>query len=301
MILSKTYDNGMICASEQAVIIDQEIYEEVKNEMLANKCYFLNKEEKRLLEKLAIMEDTYALNPMVVGLPASKIARMAGIDAPEDTKILVAELHSIGPSDPLSCEKLSPVLACYKVSSHEEGLTIAEEILEYGGLGHTASIHTKDHSLVEQFAMRMRAGRILVNTPSAQGATGNVYNDFLPTLTLGCGTYGGNSVSQNVGAVNLINIKKVAIRKTNPQILRTPPEIYYKKNSIQALETIPSLSNIFIVTSPSSIKYGYVEKVLHYLKKRSDFIRFTLFSEVEPDPSIETVMRGGGTNEKRPT
>lgn len=292
LILSKTYDNGMICASEQAVIIDQEIYEEVKNEMLANKCYFLNKEEKRLLEKLAIMEDTYALNPMVVGLPASKIARMAGIDAPEDTKILVAELHSIGPSDPLSCEKLSPVLACYKVSSHEEGLTIAEEILEYGGLGHTASIHTEDHSLVEQFAMRMRAGRILVNTPSAQGATGNVYNDFLPTLTLGCGTYGGNSVSQNVGAVNLINIKKVAIRKTNPQILRTPPEIYYKKNSIQALETIPSLSNIFIVTSPSSIKYGYVEKVLHYLKKRSDFIRFTLFSEVEPDPSIETVMRG---------
>jgi len=292
LILSKTYDNGMICASEQAVIIDQEIYEEVKNEMLANKCYFLNKEEKRLLEKLAIMEDTCALNPMVVGLPASKIARMAGIDAPEDTKILVAELHSIGPSDPLSCEKLSPVLACYKVSSHEEGLTIAEEILEYGGLGHTASIHTEDHSLVEQFAMRMRAGRILVNTPSAQGATGNVYNDFLPTLTLGCGTYGGNSVSQNVGAVNLINIKKVAIRKTNPQILRTPPEIYYKKNSIQALETIPSLSNIFIVTSPSSIKYGYVEKVLHYLKKRSNFIRFTLFSEVEPDPSIETVMRG---------
>ncbi len=245
LLLSKTYDNGMICASEQAIIIDQEIYDEVKNEMVANHCYFLNKEEKQLLEKLAILEDTCSLNPMIVGLPAGKIARMAGIAAPENTKILVAELHSVGPSDPLSCEKLSPILACYKVSSHEEGLAIAEEILEYGGLGHTASIHTEDQSLVQQFAMRMRAGRILVNTPSAQGATGNVYNDFLPTLTLGCGTYGGNSVSQNVGAVNLINIKKVAMRKANPQILRTPSEIYYKKNAIQVLETI-RVSQMFL-------------------------------------------------------
>jgi acetaldehyde dehydrogenase / alcohol dehydrogenase len=292
LILSKTYDNGMICASEQAVIIDQEIYDEVKTQMLENSCYFLNKEEKRLLEKLAIKEETCSLNPMIVGLPASKIARMAGIEAPEETKVLVAELQGVGPNEPLSCEKLSPILACYKVSSIEEGLTIAEETLEYGGLGHTASIHTENQAIIEMFAMRMRAGRILVNTPSAQGATGNVYNDFLPTLTLGCGTYGGNSVSQNVGAVNLINIKKVAVRKSNPQILRTPPQIYYKKNSIQALETIPKISRVFIVTSPSSIKNGYVDKVLHYLKKRPDFARFDLFSDVEPDPSIETVMRG---------
>jgi acetaldehyde dehydrogenase / alcohol dehydrogenase len=292
LILSKTYDNGMICASEQAVIIDQEIYDEVKTQMLENSCYFLNKEEKRLLEKLAIKEETCSLNPMIVGLPASKIARMAGIEAPEETKVLVAELQGVGPNEPLSCEKLSPILACYKVSSIEEGLTIAEETLEYGGLGHTASIHTENQAIIEMFAMRMRAGRILVNTPSSQGATGNVYNDFLPTLTLGCGTYGGNSVSQNVGAVNLINIKKVAVRKSNPQILRTPPQIYYKKNSIQALETIPKISRVFIVTSPSSIKNGYVDKVLHYLKKRPDFARFDLFSDVEPDPSIETVMRG---------
>lgn len=292
LILSKTYDNGMICASEQAVIIDQEIYDDVKNEMLANNCYFLNKEEKQLLEKVAIKEEIGSLNPMIVGLSADKIARMAGIGAPEDTKVLVAELQGVGPNEPLSCEKLSPILACYKVSSLEEGLTIAEETLEYGGLGHTASIHTENQAIVEMFAIRMRAGRILVNTPSAQGATGNIYNDFLPTLTLGCGTYGGNSVSQNVGAANLINIKKVAIRKSNPQVLRTPPQIYYKKNSIQALELIPNLSRVFIVTSPSSIKNGYVEKVLHYLKKRSDFVRYDVFSEVEPDPSIETVMRG---------
>lgn len=292
LMLSKTYDNGMICASEQAVIIDKEIYHDVVTEMMANQCYFLSAEEKQLLEELAIKKEIGSLNPMIVGLTARKIAEMAGFEVPVGTKILVAELEGVGLEYPLSCEKLSPILACYKVSSVEEGLEIAEKTLEYGGLGHTASIHTEDQSIVERFAMRMRAGRILVNTPSAQGATGNVYNDFLPTLTLGCGTYGGNSVSQNVGAVNLINIKKVAIRKPNFQILRTPPQIYYKKNSVQALEVVPKISKVFIVTSPSSVKNGYVEKVLHYLQKRPDFVKYDLFSEVEPDPSFDTVMRG---------
>lgn len=292
LMLSKTYDNGMICASEQAVIIDKEIYHDVVTEMMANQCYFLNAEEKQLLEELAIKKEIGSLNPMIVGLTARKIAEMAGFEVPVGTKILVAELEGVGLEYPLSCEKLSPILACYKVSSVEEGLEIAEKTLEYGGLGHTASIHTEDQSIVEKFAMRMRAGRILVNTPSAQGATGNVYNDFLPTLTLGCGTYGGNSVSQNVGAVNLINIKKVAIRKPNFQIFRTPPQIYYKRNSVQALEVIPKLSRVFIVTSPSSMKNGYVEKVLHYLQNRLDFVRYDIFSAVEPDPSFETVMKG---------
>ncbi|MCM3765677.1 bifunctional acetaldehyde-CoA/alcohol dehydrogenase [Neobacillus niacini] len=292
LLLSKTYDNGMICASEQALIIDKEIYTEVITEMIANHCYFLNEEEKRQLEKVAIRQETGLLNPMVVGLPTSKIAQMAGIEVPAETKILVVELEGVGPKHPLSCEKLSPILACYKANSTEEALKLAKATLEYGGLGHTASIHSADDNIVEQFAMRMKAGRILVNTPSAQGATGNVYNDFLPTLTLGCGTYGGNSVSTNVGAMHLINIKKVAKRNENAQILRTPPQIYYKKNSIQALEVIPDLSRAFIVTSPSSVKYGYVKKVLHYLKKRPDFAGFDVFTEVEPDPSIETVMKG---------
>jgi acetaldehyde dehydrogenase/alcohol dehydrogenase len=292
LILSKTYDNGMICASEQALIIDKEIYTEVIYEMIANKCYFLNDDEKNKLEKIAIKQSSCSLNPVVVGLPADKIAEMAGFDVPLETKILVAELDGVGPLYPLSCEKLSPILACYKANSLEEALKIAEETLEYGGLGHTASIHTADDNVVKMFAMRMKAGRILVNTPSAQGATGNVYNDLLPTLTLGCGTYGGNSVSTNVGALHLINIKKVAKRNPSAQILRTPPQIYYKKNSVQALEVIPDISKAFIVTSPSSVENGYVDKVLHYLKKRPDFIHFDVFSEVEPDPSIETVMRG---------
>jgi acetaldehyde dehydrogenase/alcohol dehydrogenase len=292
LLLSKTYDNGMICASEQALIIDKEIYSEVITEMIANKCYFLNEEEKQKLEKIAINESSCSLNPVVVGLPAYKIAEMAGLEVPFDTKILVVELDGVGPLFPLSCEKLSPILACYKANSLEEALKFAEETLEYGGLGHTAAIHTFDDTIIELFAMRMRAGRILVNTPSAQGATGNVYNDLLPTLTLGCGTYGGNSVSTNVGAMNLINIKKVAKRNVNAQILRTPPQIYYKKNSIQALEVIPNISKAFIVTSPSSVKNGYVDKVLNYLKKRPDFTHFSVFSDVETDPSIETVIKG---------
>ncbi|MGG3466727.1 bifunctional acetaldehyde-CoA/alcohol dehydrogenase [Neobacillus pocheonensis] len=292
LLLSKTYDNGMICASEQALIIEKDIYTEVVTEMIANKSYFLNEEEKLKLEKIAIIKETSSLNPMIVGLSANKIAEMAGIEVPLDTKILVVELDGVGPNYPLSCEKLSPILACYKANSVEEAFDLAEETLNYGGLGHTASIHTFDDSIIEKYAMRMRAGRILVNTPSAQGATGNVYNDFLPTLTLGCGTYGGNSVSTNVGAMHLINIKKVAKRNINPQILRTPPQIYYKKNSVQSLEFIPSITKAFIVTSPSSLKNGYVNKVLHYLKKRPDFLQYDVFSEVEPDPSVDTVLKG---------
>lgn len=292
LILSKTYDNGMICASEQALIIDKEIYTEVVTEMVANKCYFLNDQEKQLLEKFAIKEATCSLNPLIVGLSAPTIAEMAGIEVPSGTKILVAELTGVGPQYPLSCEKLSPILACYKAESLEDAFRIAEETLEYGGLGHTASIHTFEDDVIEMFALRMKAGRILVNTPSAQGATGNLYNDFQPTLTLGCGTYGGNSVSTNVGALNLINIKKVAKRNINAQILRTPPQIYYKKNSIQALEIISDITKAFIVTSPSAVKNGYVAKALHFLKKRPDFIQFDIFSEVEPDPSLETVLRG---------
>jgi acetaldehyde dehydrogenase/alcohol dehydrogenase len=292
LLLSKTYDNGLICASEQALIIDKEIYTEVVTEMIANKCYFLNDDEKKQLERIAIRKEDGTLNPLIVGLPAYRIAEMAEIEVPLETKILVVELEGVGPSYPLSCEKLSPILACYKANSVEEALQLAEDTLEYGGLGHTASIHSFDDEIIQRFAMRMKAGRILINTPSAQGATGNVYNDFLPTLTLGCGTYGGNSISTNVGALNLINIKKVAKRNISPQVLRTPPQIYYKKNSIQALEVIPDFTKAFIVTSPSSLKNGYVDKVIHYLKKRPDFIHYEIFSTVESDPSIDTVQKG---------
>ncbi|MCM3114190.1 bifunctional acetaldehyde-CoA/alcohol dehydrogenase [Neobacillus sp. MER 74] len=292
IILSKTFDNGMICASEQALIIDQEIYDEMKQEMISNNCYFLNKEERLKVEKIAIIEKTNTINHLIVGLPATMIAKLAGVNVPENTKILIAELEGVGPKYALSCEKLSPILACYKVNSFAEGIQIAEETLEYGGLGHSASIHTSDQCLVDLFALRMKAGRIMVNTPTTHGAIGDIYNTSLPSLTIGCGTYGGNSVSQNVGAQNLINIKKVAKRRTFTQWFKVPSQIFFEKNSIQMLASIPGISKAFIVTSNSAVKNGYVDKVVYYLNKNQRKIQFETFSEVEPEPSIDTVKIG---------
>ncbi|MDR7236838.1 bifunctional acetaldehyde-CoA/alcohol dehydrogenase [Neobacillus drentensis] len=292
LILSKTFDNGMICASEQAVIIDQEIYDSVKQKMVANNCYFLNEEEKAKVEKLVINEQSCAVNPVIVGMAASKIAQLAGVKVPDDTKILIAELKGVGPGFPLSREKLSPVLACYKVSGLEEGLKRAEEMLEFGGLGHSAVIHTTDQTVIKKFGLRMRAGRIIVNAPSSQGAIGDIYNAYMPSLTLGCGTYGGNSVSTNVGTIHLMNIKKVAKRNINMQWFKVPSKIYFEKNSTQYLAKMPKISKAFIVTDPGMVKLGYVDKVLYYLRKRPDYVHCEIFSEVEPDPSIETVMKG---------
>ncbi|MCY7773404.1 bifunctional acetaldehyde-CoA/alcohol dehydrogenase [Bacillus licheniformis] len=292
LILSKTFDNGMICASEQAVIIDKGIYSDVKAEMTRNNCYFLNKTEKSKVEKLVINENTCAVNADIVGMPAFKIAEMAGIKVPQDTKILIAELEGVGPDDPLSREKLSPVLACYKVSGLEEGLKRAEEMLAFGGTGHSAVIHTNDQEAVKEFGLRMKAGRIIVNAPSSQGAIGDIYNAYMPSLTLGCGTYGGNSVSSNVGAVHLINTKKVAKRNVNMQWFKVPPKIYFEKHATQYLAKMPDISKAFIVTDPGMVKLGYVDRALHYLRRRPDYVHCEIFSDVEPDPSIETVMNG---------
>ncbi|MDP4105812.1 MAG: bifunctional acetaldehyde-CoA/alcohol dehydrogenase [Bacillota bacterium] len=292
LILSKTFDNGMICASEQAVIIDKDIYADVKRELTANNCYFLNEEERHLVEKLVINEKSCAVNANIVGMAAYKIAEMAGVTVPEGTKILIAELKGVGPKYPLSREKLSPVLACYKVSGLEEGLKRAEEMLEFGGLGHSAVIHTTDKNVIEAFGLRMKAGRIIVNAPSSQGAIGDIYNAYMPSLTLGCGTYGGNSVSTNVGAIHLVNIKKVARRNVNMQWFKVPSKMYFEKNSIQYLAKMPNISKAVIVTDPGMVKLGFVDKVLYYLRKRPDYVHCEIFSEVEPDPSIETVTKG---------
>jgi acetaldehyde dehydrogenase/alcohol dehydrogenase len=292
VILSKTFDNGMICASEQALIIDQEIYNEVKQELIANNCYFLSEDERKMVEKAVIFEKTGSINNLIVGLPAAKIAKFAGIKVPDNTKILIAELEGVGPNEPLSCEKLSPILACYKVNSFAEGLTVAEETLEYGGLGHSAAIHTSNQNLVDIFSLRLKAGRIMVNTPSTHGAIGDIYNTSLPSLTIGCGTYGGNSVSQNVGAKNLINIKKVAKRRTFTQWFKVPSQVFFERNSVQTLASIPGITKAFILTSESPVKNGYVDKVLYYLKKNQNSIQFETYSNIEPEPTIEIVMDG---------
>ncbi|PLR87122.1 bifunctional acetaldehyde-CoA/alcohol dehydrogenase [Bacillus sp. V33-4] len=292
LILSKTFDNGMICASEQAVIIDKQIYDAVKTEMISHDCYFLNNEEKQKVEKLVISENTCAVNPDIVGKPAYDIAKLAGVHVPVDTKILIAELKGVGPQYPLSREKLSPVLACYKANSTEEGLTRSEEMLEFGGLGHSAVIHSNDDAVISEFGHRMKAGRIIVNAPSSQGAIGDIYNAYMPSLTLGCGTFGGNSVSTNVGSIHLINVKKMAKRNVNMQWFKIPPKIYFEKNSTQYLAKMPKISRALIVTDPGMVKLGYVDKVLYYLRKRPDYVHCEIFSDVEPDPSIETVMKG---------
>ena len=292
IILSKTFDNGMICASEQALIIDHEIYDEVKRELIENNCYFLNNEERQIIEKAVIDEKSASLNPLIVGLPAYMIAKMAGVNVPINTKILIAELKGVGPKYPLSCEKLSPILACYKVNSLAEGLLIAEETLEYGGLGHSAAIHTADQNVIDTFALRMKAGRIMVNTPSTHGAIGDIYNTSLPSLTIGCGTYGGNSVSQNVGAANLLNIKKVAKRRNMTQWFKVPSQIFFEKNSIQVLSSIPGISKVFIVTSSSQMKNGSIDKVLYQLEKHPGNIQYEVLYDIESEPDIEVAKRG---------
>lgn len=298
LILSKTFDNGMICASEQAVIIDKEIYSEVKQELTSNNCYFLTPEERQKVETLVINEQSCAVNAAIVGMPAFKIAEMAGVSVPTHTKILIAELEGVGPQFPLSREKLSPVLACYRVNSLEEGLTRAEEMLMFGGTGHSAVIHTTNDTVIKEFGLRMKAGRIIVNAPSSQGAIGDLYNAYMPSLTLGCGTYGGNSVSTNVGAINLINIKKVARRNNNMQWFKVPSKIYFEKNSVQYLAKMPNITKALIVTDPAMVELGYVDKVLYYLRKRPDYIHCQIFSEVEPDPSLETVEKGAEMMDK---
>ncbi|WP_412888611.1 bifunctional acetaldehyde-CoA/alcohol dehydrogenase [Bacillus sp. 1P06AnD] len=292
LILSKTFDNGMICASEQAVIIDKEIYQEVKDELISNNCYFVKPDEKKKLEKLVINEQSCAVNADIVGKPAAVIAEMAGIKVPEDTKILIVECKSVGPQEPLSREKLSPVLACFQSKSTEDGIRLADEMLEFGGLGHSAVIHSEDQEVIEKYGLRMKACRIIVNAPSSQGAIGDIYNSYMPSLTLGCGSYGNNSVSTNVTSVHLLNIKKMAKRSVNMQWFKVPPKIFFEKNSIQYLSKMPNISKAFIVTDPGMVDLGYVDRILYYLRKRPDYVHCEIFSDVEPDPSIDTVMRG---------
>jgi acetaldehyde dehydrogenase / alcohol dehydrogenase len=292
LILSKTFDNGMICASEQAVIVDKEIAQEFENFMKENKCYFLNGDEIVKLQKLAINEVKCAINSSIVGQSAYDIAKMADIDVPEDTKILVAQLEGVGPQYPLSREKLSPILAYYIVNSTEEGIRRAEEMVEFGGMGHSAVIHSDNKEVVNEFSKRIKAGRLIVNSPSTHGAIGDIYNTNMPSLTLGCGSFGRNSTTANVSAVNLLNIKRVARRRVNMQWFKIPEKIFFEFGSTQYLEKMPDISRAFIVTDPYMVKFGYVDKVLYYLRKRQQYVHCEIFSEVESDPSVDTVNKG---------
>ncbi len=292
LIVSKTFDNGMICASEQAVIVDKEVYAAVKAEFQAHQVYFVKKEELQKLEDAVMNEGKYAVNPAIVGHSAEEIASLAGIDVPKGTKLLIAELAGVGPDYPLSREKLSPVLAMIKANSTEQGFELCEGMLELGGLGHTAVIHTENEELQVKFGLRMKACRILVNTPSAEGGIGNIYNEMIPSLTLGCGSYGKNSVSRNVSAVNLINVKTVAKRRNNMQWFKLPSKIYFEKNSLLYLEKMENVERVMIVCDPGMVQFGYADTVREVLARRSNNVKIEVFSDVEPNPSTNTVYAG---------
>ena len=290
LVMSKSFDNGMICASEQSVIVDKEIYEEFEKLMKEAGCYFLNAEEtKKLREK---MFDEDKLNSFVVGKSPYFIAKMADIEVPKETKVLVLKENGVGIEYPFSKEKLSPVLAYYVVKDSKEGIDLAEKLIEFGGMGHSAVIHSEDENVIQEFSKKVKVGRIIVNSPSTHGAIGDIYNTNMPSLTLGCGTFGGNSTTSNVSSVNLINIKRVAKRRVNMQWFKIPNKIYFEAGSLGYLEKMPDISKAFIVTDEGMVKLGYVDKVLYYLRKREKYVHSQIFAEVESDPSFETIKKG---------
>lgn len=292
LVLSKSFDNGMICASEQAAIIEAEVYDEVKELMKKAGCYFATKDEIKKLEPVVINLEKMSVNPDIVGQSPAKIAALAGITIPEDTKVLCTEIGGVGPKYPLSKEKLSPVLAVIKAKDEKEGLDLCDAMLHNGGMGHSSVIHSTDDKVIKDFSERMKTGRILVNSPSTHGAIGDLYNTNMPSLTLGCGSYGGNSTTHNVSAVDLVNVKRVAKRRVNMQWFKVPNKIYFEAGSTSYLAKMPNISKAFIVTDPAMTQLGYVDKVLYQLRKREEYVHCEIFDQVEPDPSLETIMKG---------
>lgn len=297
--MSKAFDNGMICASEQTVIVDENIYEDVKAEFKHYNVHFCSPKEKKLLETYMFGYTAHSkgvenakLNGAVAGKPAAWIAEQAGIKVDPQTSILIAELEKPGVEEPLSREKLSPVLAMEKASSVEDGFDKAEATVMLNGVGHTAAIHTRSAELAKKFGERIKACRLIWNSPTTFGGIGNIYNSFIPSLTLGCGSYGHNSVSGNVSAINLINIKKIGKRRNTMQWFKIPSKIYIEQNSITYLRDMREINRAFIVTDRTMVDLGYVSRITEQLAARKNKVQVQLFCDVEPDPSLQTVKKG---------
>ncbi len=293
IIHSKTFDNGMICASEQSVIVLQDVYEAVRAEFAARGCHFLTEEEKDQLRSVLLING--ALNARIVGQSAVNIAALAGIQVPANTKILIGEVDSVELSEPFAHEKLSPVLAMYRADTFGEAISKAQRLLEDGGYGHTAAVYLSTRTASEKlqaFSQAMKACRILVNTPSAQGGIGDLYNFRLtPSLTLGCGSWGGNSVSENVGVRHLLNVKTVARRRENMLWFRAPEKVYFKKGSLPvAMEELAGKKKAFIVTDTFLYQNGYTKPVEEKLDAMG--IVHTAFYNVAPDPTLACAREG---------
>lgn len=299
IVMSKSFDNGMVCASEQAAIIDEAIYDQTIAEFKSYHTYLVTPEEKALLEDFCFGAKANSkncseakLNSDIVGRSASWIAEQAGFTVPEGTNILAAEVSEVGPNEPLTREKLSPVLAVLKAKSTDQGIELAKQMVEFHGLGHSAAIHTASEELAQAYGQKIKVMRLIWNSPSTFGGIGNVYNAFVPSLTLGCGSYGKNSVGGNVSTEHLLNIKKVGRRKNNMQWFKVPPKIYFERDSIQYLKSMKDVEKVMIVTDETMVKLGFLHRVIEQLHRRRNKVTYQVFTDVEPDPDITTVEKG---------
>ncbi|MFE7034705.1 bifunctional acetaldehyde-CoA/alcohol dehydrogenase [Streptomyces sp. NPDC057621] len=318
LVLSKSFDNGMICASEQAVILDAEIYDEALAEFRRLHAHRATAEEKAKLEAFlfptgtgtvagtstrtaagTVPEDRAAegdrepkVNSSAVGQSAAWIAGRAGFTVPADTSLLLVEAERVGPQEPLTREKLCPVLAVLRAGSQQQGFDLAADMVAFHGQGHSAVIHTGDSALAEAYGRRMKTVRIIVNAPSSQGAIGGIYNHLLPSLTLGCGSWGNTSVSNNVSAAQLLNIKRVGTRRNNMQWFKVPPKIYFEPQSIRYLASMADIHRVTVVTDATMTRLGFVDRVTRVLQRRHDPVTLQIIDNVEPEPSIDSVRHG---------
>ncbi|NRO36720.1 bifunctional acetaldehyde-CoA/alcohol dehydrogenase [Lactobacillus helveticus] len=292
IVLSKNFDNGMVCASENSVVVDDEIYDQVKEEFKKWSCYFLNKEEIKKFEEHFIDPRRGTVAGPVAGKSAYEIAKLCGVDVPKETKVIVAEYKGVGRKFPLSAEKLSPVFTLYRAKDHDDAFRICSELLDYGGRGHTAGLHSSDQRVIKEFSMKMDACRILVNSPAALGGIGDLYNNMLPSLTLGTGSYGANTFSHNIGARDLLNIKTVAKRRDNMQWVKVPSKTYFEHNAANYLRHMPNVNRFFIVTEEGVADEGFADEITDIISKRRGQKEYEVFKAVTLDPSTDVIKDG---------
>ncbi|MEU0112197.1 bifunctional acetaldehyde-CoA/alcohol dehydrogenase [Streptomyces bobili] len=299
LVLSKSFDNGMICASEQAVILDTEIYDAALSEFRALHAHLATAEEKAKLEAFLFPVDHKAgagcepkVNAAAVGQSPAWIAEQAGFAVPRHTSLILVEADRVGPDEPLTREKLCPVLAVLRAGDERHGFDLAADMVAFHGQGHSAVVHTEDRALAEAYGMRMKTVRVIVNAPSSQGAIGGIYNGLLPSLTLGCGSWGSTSVSNNVSAAQLLNVKRVSTRRNNLQWFKVPPKIYFEPQAIRYLTSMPDVHRVTIVTDGTMTRLGFVDRITRVLQRRRDPVTLQIIDNVEPEPSIDSVQRG---------
>ncbi|MGA4668432.1 bifunctional acetaldehyde-CoA/alcohol dehydrogenase [Propionibacteriaceae bacterium Y1923] len=297
--VSKSFDHGMVCASEQAVILDEAIADQAMAEFATLHAHLLTPEQKGMVEEFLFGARAHGsncagakLNPSVVGKSPTWIAEQSGFSIPEDTSIMLAEVDSVGPQEPLTREKLSPVLAVLRAASPQHGIELSRQMVEFDGLGHSAAIHSNDPDVVLRFGEVVRAVRIIENAPAALGGIGDMYNAFTPSFTLGCGSYGSNSVSNNVSAVNLVNIKRIGRRNNNLQWFKVPAKTYFEPHAIRYLADMRGIERVTIVADKTMTKLGYVDRVVDVLNRRGNPVKVQLLDDVRPEPKVSEVRAG---------